>query len=132
MANLTVDEPRGRRATPASRRRHLTNGARPDGNGTAKNGAATASRHGAKATAEDLDQRKLLDILLAMRKGRFSSRLRVKWGGDAGRIAETVNELMDVHERFAHELERLAKFVGTEGRTSHRAAVNDLSGSWSD
>jgi hypothetical protein len=49
--------------------------------------------------------------------------LRVKWSGDAGRIADTVNELMDVHERFVRELERLvARWSAPKGRTSHRAA----------
>src|SRR5215510_980828 len=61
-----------------------------------------------------LEERKLLEILTALRKGNFTPRLRVKWSGDAGRIADTVNELMDMQQRYVREIERLARLVGTE------------------
>src|SRR4029453_15451838 len=131
MPNVTPDEPKPRSSTSRSslqkgRPRRIANAAM--GNGHAANGAAKAKggNGNGRAAAETLEERKLLDILVAMRKGHFTPRLRVKWGGEGGRIADTVNELMDVHERFVRELERLARLVGTEGRTSHRAAVTGL------
>src|SRR5436190_6511313 len=101
MPIVTPDEPRLRNAQQKGRPRRNANGA---GNGHTANGAAKAALkngNGNGRVAESLEERKLLDILLAMRKGHFTPRLRVKWSGDAGRIADTVNELMDVHERFA-------------------------------
>ena len=35
-------------------------------------------------------------------------------------------------KRFVREIHRLARLVGTEGRTAHRATVTGLAGSWSN
>src|SRR3954453_22740411 len=107
MPIVTPDEPRLRSAQQKGRPRRIANGA---GNGHAANGAAKPTLKNGNGTGrggDSLEERKLLDILVAKRKGHFTPRLRVKWSGDAGRIADTVNELMDVHERFARELDRL-------------------------
>src|SRR5204863_7426309 len=113
----TVEQPRTRMAfTPAPRPRRS---AKASANGAAKpavesNGGGKSAR--GKATAEGLDEQKLLDILIALRKGDFTPRLRVKWEGTPGRIADTVNELMDAHQRFIREHDRLSRLAGTEGR----------------
>src|SRR6185369_10505313 len=111
MPNVTPDEPKPRSSTSRSslqkgRPRRIANGAMGNGhvaNGAVKPGSKNGAKNGAKNgngnarhSAESLEERKLLDILVAMRKGHFTPRLRVKWSGDGGRIADTVNELMDV------------------------------------
>jgi signal transduction histidine kinase/ActR/RegA family two-component response regulator len=50
---------------------------------------------------ERLDERKLLEMLIALRQGDFSPRLRVTWAGDGGRIADTMNELMEMQANLA-------------------------------
>src|SRR5438876_4181759 len=79
---------------------------------------------------ERIDERRLLEVLTALRKGEFSSRLPVKWTGMAGRIADTVNEIVDTNQRAARELDRLARVVGKEGRITYRAPLGDFSGAW--
>ncbi len=141
MANGTVEHPRTRRpvAPIPPRHRRPLNGAsngQVATNGHAKHAGekppvAKPALGKPSRGQEQFDERKLLDVLQSLRKGNFAPRLRVKWTGDAARIADTVNELMDVHQRFVRELSRLSQMVGTEGRTGHRAHLNDVSGDWS-
>ncbi len=66
------------------------------------NGAATLALN---ANGPSLEAAVLLEALVAVRKGDFSARLPVTWTGLNGRIADTFNDIVDMHERFAHELE---------------------------
>jgi len=80
--------------------------------------------------SERLDERKLLEVLTALRNGNFSPRLPVKSTGFTGKVAETVNEVMDINQRMAKELRRLATVVGKEGRIDQRASLAHFTGSW--
>src|SRR5690349_23946528 len=118
MANGTVEHPRTRQTVAGMppRSRRSTNG-NANGNGANGNGRHVAAKPTTAKPAlgkplraqEQFDERKLLDVLTSLRKGNFTPRLRVKWSGDAGRIADTVNELMDVHQRFVREMSRLSQ-----------------------
>src|SRR5262245_58066905 len=94
--------------------------ARANGNGAAQYDLPT----------DRVDERKLLEVLTALRKGNFAPRLPVKWTGIAGKVADTVNEVMETNLRMAKEIERLARVVGKEGKITHRASVSDFSGLW--
>ncbi len=78
-----------------------------------------------------LDEGLLLDTLRALKKGDFSVRLPVDWLGMSGRIADTFNDVMEMNERMAGELERLNRSVGQEGKIARRASLGSVSGSWS-
>jgi HAMP domain-containing protein len=94
-------------------------------------GARNGQRAGTAAKpAEQVDEAKLLEVLVAMRRGNFGPRLPLRWTGIAGKIADTVNEVMDANQRMAREIERLARLVGKEGKMSHRAPVGDFGGLW--
>src|SRR5437773_2088098 len=80
--------------------------------------------------SERLDERRLLEVLTALRNGNFSPRLPVKSTGFAGKVAETVNEVMDINQRMARELHRLATVVGKEGRIDQRASLAHFTGAW--
>ena len=58
----------------------------------------------------------LLAALSALKKGDFSVRLPVEWTGVAGKIADTFNDVVELNERMAQELERLSRVVGKEGQ----------------
>jgi hypothetical protein len=64
----------------------------------------------------ELDVSKLLSALRAVRKGDFSARLPDNWTGMAGKVADTLNEVIELNERFAEELQRLSAVVGQRGR----------------
>src|SRR5262249_53371007 len=117
---------RSRPAHPALLRRESTtmrqNGAHPPSTTTTpkpppRPKAARARTNGSGTGQYDLptdrvDERKLLEVLTALRKGNFAPRLPVKWTGIAGKVADTVNEVMETNLRMAKEIERLARVVG--------------------
>src|SRR5918995_1804015 len=81
-------------------------------------------------TTDSLNTKLLLKTLVAFKKGDFSTRLPGEWTGEAGKIADTLNDIIDLSDKMAKELERVSRVVGKEGKINHRAAVPAASGSW--
>ncbi|HYT93522.1 MAG TPA: HAMP domain-containing protein, partial [Gemmataceae bacterium] len=79
-----------------------------------------------------IDTTALLNALTALKKGNYSVRLPVEWTGVAGKVADTFNEVVELNERMAKELERLSRVVGKEGKITHRASLGDVTGFWRD
>jgi len=69
---------------------------------------------------------------MAFKRGDFSARLPEDWTGVAGKIADTFNDVIRTNQRMAQELERIVRVVGKEGRITQRAALSEVSESWSD
>ena len=110
-----------------------------NGNGQrrAKNGAPvrksvmTAPEPAAEGS-DQLNKTQLLEALLAFKKGDFSVRLPVDLPGVDGKIADAFNEVMELSDREADELQRLSRVVGKEGIISKRASIGHVQGSWAD
>ncbi|MFN2510303.1 MAG: HAMP domain-containing protein [Pyrinomonadaceae bacterium] len=81
-------------------------------------------------TTDSLNTKLLLKTLVAFKKGDFSVRLPGEWTGEAGKIADTLNDIIDLSDKTAKEIERVSRVVGKEGKIMHRAAVPAASGSW--
>ncbi len=81
-------------------------------------------------TTDCLDTRLLLKTLMAFKKGDFSTRLPDDWTGEAGRIAETLNEIIELNERTTKELQRVSRVVRKEGKLLQRATLPAAGGSW--
>jgi HAMP domain-containing protein/signal transduction histidine kinase/DNA-binding response OmpR family regulator len=77
------------------------------------------------------DRRRLLTALTQFKRGDFEARLPEDWTGVDGKIADTFNEVVQINQRMASELERLSRVVGTEGKISQRASLGDVRGAWS-
>ena len=54
--------------------------------------------------------------MTALKKGDFSVRLPLDWTGVAGKVADTFNDVVELNERMAKELERISRVVGKEGQ----------------
>src|SRR5437764_1288020 len=80
----------------------------------------------------DFDTRQLLSALMAFKRGVFSVRLPEHWTGIAGKIADMFNDVIRTNQRMTQELERIVRVVGKEGRITQRAALSNVSESWSD
>src|SRR6476661_3248251 len=78
------------------------------------------------------DMTVLLAALTDLKRGRRGVRLPVEWTGVAGKVSDAFNEVVELNERMAGELERLNRVVGKEGKLGQRASLGDVSGSWSD
>src|SRR3989442_9218175 len=81
-------------------------------------------------TTNSLNTKLLLKALVAFKKGDFSVRLPGEWTGEAGKIADTLNDIIELSDKTAKELERVSRVVGKEGKIMHRAAVPAAAGSW--
>jgi len=74
----------------------------------------------------------LLKTLIAFKNGNFSVRMPVDETGMAGKIADTLNDILELNQRMAREFERISRAVGKEGKITQRASVGSASGAWAD
>ena len=84
-----------------------------------------------EATVRDvLDESQLLNVLVAVRNGDFTGRMPVEHTGIAGKIADALNDIIELNQRMAKEFGRISVAVGKEGKTSQRTAVSGANGGW--
>ena len=81
---------------------------------------------------KDIELRQILGALAAFRRGDFSVRLPEDWTGLSGKVADTLNEVIEINERLRRELERITRAVGKEGRISQRISLGAVSEGWAD
>ncbi|MBD2429961.1 MULTISPECIES: HAMP domain-containing protein [Fischerella] len=81
--------------------------------------------------SDNLDLRQLLRTLSAVKKGDFSARMPIDQTGMAGKIADTLNDIIEQNERLTAELQRIGKVVGKDGKISERASLGNVRGGWS-
>jgi methyl-accepting chemotaxis protein len=79
---------------------------------------------------DNLDPKQLLRTLAAVKKGDFSVRMAIDQTGMAGKIADTLNDIIELNQRMALELERISTVVGKEGQITQRASLPGASGLW--
>ncbi len=78
------------------------------------------------------DARALLDVLLVMKRGDFSVRMRSDLTGVTGKIADTLNDIIAANQKMAAQLENVGQVVGRDGRTSTRVRFGLSDGAWAD
>jgi HAMP domain-containing protein/CheY-like chemotaxis protein/signal transduction histidine kinase len=84
----------------------------------------------ARQTTDSLNNRELLRVLMAVKRGDFSVRMPVDYTGTAGKIADTLNEIIDLNQRMTEELDRISTVVGKEGRIDQRMSLGAPGGAW--
>ena len=60
----------------------------------------------ATVDTDTFDAKALLRVLMAVKKGDFSVRLPIEEIGVSGKIADTLNEIIEMNDRLAKELDR--------------------------
>src|SRR5436309_5757119 len=81
-------------------------------------------------TSEALNQKELLKVLTAFKRGDFSVRMPVDRLGIGGKVSDTLNEILALNENLANEFERISRVVGKEGKITQRAALGANTGGW--
>ncbi len=76
--------------------------------------------------------RNIADITTAVAKGDLSQKITVDAKGEIFELKKTVNTMVDQLARFASEVTRVAKEVGTDGMLGGQARVEGVSGTWLD
>jgi HAMP domain-containing protein/CheY-like chemotaxis protein/signal transduction histidine kinase len=77
-----------------------------------------------------LDMRVLLAALTAYRNGDFSVRMPVDWTGLPGKVADMMNEIIDMSSATVTEFERVERLVGKQGKIGERIELPMMRGSW--
>ncbi|KQX01947.1 histidine kinase [Massilia sp. Root418] len=80
--------------------------------------------------AEQMDIKLLLQTLMALKKGDFSVRMPSDWTGMPGKIADTMNEIIETKEKMVKVVTEVSRVVGREGRLTQRASVPNVAGGW--
>src|SRR5262245_23089587 len=91
-----------------------------------------STRTRAAPDPDRIDERTLLRVLSACRRGAFSARCPADWTGLGGRIADELNDVIEANQSMARELERVRRVVGKEGKTAHRVALPGFGGAWAN
>src|SRR6185312_16143669 len=107
------------------RRKKARPSAKPRANGKSRTNGSAAETHDT-----DVNMRKLLRALQAVRDGDFTVRLPGDQTGIAGKVADTFNEIVIANQRMFRELERAGQTVGKDGKTRHRVSIDRRSGAW--
>ena len=81
-------------------------------------------------TSEALNQKELLKVLTAFKRGDFSVRMPEDGVGLGGKISDTLNEVLELNENMCREFERISRAVGKEGKITQRAALGSNTGGW--
>ena len=74
----------------------------------------------------------LLKTLVAFKNGNFSVRMPVDETGVSGKIADTLNDILELNQRMVREYERISRAVGKEGKITQRASIGSARGAWAD
>jgi signal transduction histidine kinase/HAMP domain-containing protein/ActR/RegA family two-component response regulator len=81
---------------------------------------------------QELDEAVLLTVLSDVKNGDFTVRMPVQWTGMAGKIADTLNEVIVANQTLGAELARVSRVVGKEGKLSQRVALRGSDRVWSE
>ncbi|WP_244540655.1 HAMP domain-containing protein [Hyphomicrobium sp. CS1BSMeth3] len=76
--------------------------------------------------------RNIAEVATAIARGDLSRKITVDVQGEILQLKETLNTMVDQLNRFAGEVTRVAREVGTEGRLGGQANVPDVAGTWKD
>ena len=76
--------------------------------------------------------RNIVDVATAVASGDLSRKITVDVRGEILQLKETLNTMVDQLNRFAVEVTRVAREVGTEGKLGGQAQVSGVAGTWKD
>src|SRR3979411_607940 len=90
--------------------------------------ALQATKNGSKTRETNV----LLNTLVAFKRGNFDIRMPVDEVGVAGKIADTLNEILELNQKMVSEFARISKAVGKDGKITQRASIGSVTGDWAE
>jgi HAMP domain-containing protein/CheY-like chemotaxis protein/signal transduction histidine kinase len=76
--------------------------------------------------------RNIAEVATAVARGDLSSKITVDVKGEILELKDTINTMVDQLNRFAGEVTRVAREVGTDGKLGGQALVPGIAGTWKD
>jgi HAMP domain-containing protein/CheY-like chemotaxis protein/signal transduction histidine kinase len=101
----------------------------PDVAGTWKDLTDSVNSMAGNLTAQ---VRNIAEVATAIADGDLSRKITVDVRGEILQLKQTLNTMVDQLNRFAGEVTRVAREVGTEGRLGGQANVPGVAGTWKD
>jgi len=83
------------------------------------------------AAADALDVKTLLGVLAQVNSGDFTARMPLEWTGVAGKVADSLNDIIIANQALEAELARVSRAVGKQGELSQRVVLGGWAQSWS-
>ena len=80
---------------------------------------------------DTVDVNVLLGVLAQVHEGDFTARMPLDWTGVAGKIADSLNDVIIANQALGSELARVSDVVGKQGRLSQRVVLGGHTQSWS-
>src|SRR3984885_12080623 len=78
-----------------------------------------------------VDLKILLTVLARVKEGDFTARVPLDWTGVAGRVAESLNDVIVANQALEAELGRISQVVGDQGKLSQRIVLGGNTQTWS-
>src|SRR6202453_1864471 len=90
---------------------------------------AAAVAKGAKARR---DANVLLSTLIAFKRGNFSVCMPVDQTDLEGKVADALNDVLEINQKMVNEFERISRAVGKDGKITQRASIGSVTGAWAE
>src|ERR1700693_4057419 len=94
--------------------------------------SAKARANGTNTRSGVDEQNVLLKTLIAFKRGNFAIRMPVDQTGIQGKIADTLNDILELNQKMVSELARISQAVGKEGKITQRMSIGSVTGAWSE
>src|SRR2546426_3813370 len=82
----------------------------------------------ASTTSDRVDANALLHVLTQYQRGDFTARMPVDRTGPAGKIYDTLNDIIEQNQKLTGELQRVSTVVGKAGHVRQRASMPGATG----
>src|SRR5207247_615701 len=76
--------------------------------------------------------RNIAQVATAGAEGDLTQKITVEAKGEVAALADTINSMTDTLQKFAEEVTRVAREVGTDGKLGGQAEVEGVAGTWKD
>jgi osomolarity two-component system sensor histidine kinase NIK1 len=76
--------------------------------------------------------RDIAEVTTAVAKGNLDRKVEANCRGEILELKTTINAMVDQLRQFAHEVTKIAREVGTEGKLGGQATVHGVEGTWAD
>jgi osomolarity two-component system, sensor histidine kinase NIK1 len=76
--------------------------------------------------------RDIAEVTTAVAKGNLDRKVEADCKGEILELKTTINSMVDQLRQFAHEVTKIAREVGTEGKLGGQATVHGVEGTWAD
>ncbi|OLC81967.1 MAG: hypothetical protein AUH72_08145 [Acidobacteria bacterium 13_1_40CM_4_65_8] len=84
----------------------------------------------ASTTSDRVDANALLHVLTQYQRGDFTARMPVDRTGIAGKVYDTLNDIIEQNQKLTAEIQRISTVVGKAGHVRQRTSLANVSGGW--